>query len=174
MLPFSGFGPIDRSEGKALLFAAVFSCLFIIVLAVARPHPRPTRVSINEFAVPTPLPYTINEPQLSSEDSLAEFRIIPEHFESLDFTNHSYGTYISSNGKKLDLNLQHGLLELPNDSGWFELKDVYYTDLTGDNKAEAIIWLSHETCSPACDGGASLFYVYTMRSGKLKPIWHYE
>ena len=174
MLPFSGFSSIDRSEGKALLLAAVFSCFFILILGVARPHQRHTRRLTNEVLVPTPAPYKIKEPDLSTLDSFAKFRVRPEQFDKVDFTNHSYGPYKLSDGKKIDLSLEYGLLELPNDSGWFELKDVYYTDLTGDSREEAIVWLSHVTCSPACDGGASVFYVYTERNGKLKPIWQYE
>jgi len=174
MLPFSGFSSIDRSEGKALLFAAVLSCLFIVVLGVAPPHQRHTRRLTNEVLVPTPAPYRINEPDLSTLDSFAKFRVRPAQFEEVDFTNHSYGPYRLSDGQKINLKLDHGLFELPNSSGWFELKDIYYTDLTGDSREEAIVWLSHETCSPACDGGANLFYVYSERNGKLQPIWQYE
>ena len=173
MLPFSGFDSFDRIERKALLYAALFSCLFIVFLAVMRPHPSQLTLSTNDFTLPPPT-YKVNEPELSSMDSFAKFRVRPEHFDQIDFTNHSYGPYTSANGKKLDLRLDHGLLELPNRSGWFELRDVYYTDMTGDSREEAIVWLSHETCSPACDGGTSLFYIYTERNGKLKPIWQYE
>ena len=175
MLPFSGFGPFDRSERKALLFAAIFSCLFIAVLAVARPHSHQRKISTNDFTIPPPTTsHRFNEADLSGVDSFAKYRVRPEHFGQIDFTNHSYGSYKSSNGKRINLKLEHGLLELPNNSGWFELKDVYYTDLTGDSREEAIVWLSHVTCSPACDGGASMFYVYTERNGKLKPIWQYQ
>jgi hypothetical protein len=175
MLPFSGFGPFDRSERKALLFAAIFSCLFIAVLAVARPHPRQPKISTNDFTVPPPTrSHSFNEADLSGVDSFAKYRVRPEHFGQIDFTNHSYGPYNSSNGKRINLKLEHGLLELPNNSGWFELKDVYYTDMTGDNREEAIVWLTHESCGSSCNGGASLFYIYTVRNGKLKPIWQYE
>lgn len=174
MLPFSGYGSIDRTERKALLYAALFSCLFIVVLGIARPHPRPTKTLTTEVLVPTPAPYKVNEPEFSSLDSFAKFRVKPEHFEQVDFTNYSYGLYRASTDDNFFLTLEHGLLELPNGSGWFELKDVYYTDLTGDGREEAIVRLSHETCSPSCDGGSDLFYVYTERNGRLKPIWRYE
>ena len=36
------------------------------------------------------------------------------------------------------------------------------------------MWLSHVHCAGSCDGGSSLFYIYTERGGKLKPIWQYE
>lgn len=177
MLPFSGFGPIDRSERKALLLAAVSSCLFIVVLAVAHPRPRPQRprVSINDFTVPTPAPYKLHERELPSADLLEPFRGKPEQFERIDFANHSYGPYTSANGTKIDLRLFHHELHLPNNAGWFALKDVYYRDVTGDGLEEAIVWLKHVPCDEgSCHGRTDLFYIYTMRNGMLKPIWEYE
>jgi hypothetical protein len=175
MLPFSGYGPIDSTERKALLCAALFSCLFIVVLGVARPHRRHTRRLTNEIKVPTPAPYRVNEPDLSSLDSFAKSRIRPEQFDQVDFNYYSYGPYKSSDGTQIDLNLAQGRFYLPDNSSWFELKDVYYTDLTGDGKAEAIVRLSHVTCGGGlCNGGANMFYVYTENKGKLKPIWQYE
>lgn len=173
MLPFSGFSSIDRSESRALLLAALFSGVFILVLGVARPHPQHTRRITNEILVPTPAPYRVNEPDLSSLDSVAQFRIRPQQFEAFDFTSHSYGPFRLSDDKKIDLKLDHGLFELPDNAGWFELRDVFYTDMTGDGKEEAIVRLSHETCSPTC-AGTNVFYIYTERNGKLKPIWQYE
>jgi hypothetical protein len=176
MLPFSGFGPFDRSERKALLVAAVSSCLFIVVLAAARPHPRHTRRITNEIIPPIPTtPYKFNERELPSADLLGPFRAQPEQFEQIDFANHSYGPYTSSNGKKIDLRLSHNKLRLPNNSGWFVLKDVYYRDVTGDGSEEAIVWLTHLECEAgSCKGRTDLFYIYTMRNGILKPIWEYE
>lgn len=176
MLPFSGFGPIDGGERKALLFAAVFCCLFIVVLALARPHPRVKRVSTNNFKVPTPTTTnTFRESQPSNGDPLEKFRVKPQHFDKIDFLNYSYGPYTTSNGTKIPLHLQHSQLDLPNDSGWFALNDVYYKDVTGDEVEEAIVWLSHVQCSNgSCNGGSDMFYIFTMRNGKLKPIWEYE
>ena len=60
------------------------------------------------------------------------------------------------------------------DSGWFNLEDVYYQDVTGDGSPEAIVRLLHLRCSGSCDGGADLFYIYSRRNGRLKNIWQYE
>lgn len=175
MLPFSGFGPLDSSERKALVFAAVFSCLFIVMLAVARPRPQQTHISVNNWEVNPPPPTRYLEPERSMEDSLRQFRIRPEHFDQVDFNYYSYGPYKSSDGTTINLNLAQGRFYPPDSSSWFELKDVYYTDLTGDGKAEAIVWLSHVTCGGGlCNGGTNMFYVYTENKGKLKPIWQYE
>jgi len=175
MLPFMKLGPIDHGERKALLFAGLFCCLFIVVLGVARPHPRPTRRLVNDFeGVPPPAPYKFREGEPSNVNSLDAFRVKPKQFEEIDFKNHSFGPYISSNGKTLDLNLKGGALQLPNRSGWFALKDVYYTDMTGDGQEEAIVWMNHVTCGASCNGGANLFYIYAERDGKLKRIWQHE
>ncbi len=175
MLPFMKLGPFDHSERKALLFAVLFSCLFIVVLAVARPHRHTRRLSTNNFRFDPPpaAPYKFHESEASSLDSLEKFRVRPEQYEQIDFKNHSYGPYISSNGK-IDLNLKGGALQLPNHSGWFTLKDVYYTDMTGDGQEEAIVWFNHVTCRASCDGGANLFYIYSEHEGNLKRIWQYE
>jgi hypothetical protein len=175
MFPFSGFGPINRTERKALLYAGLFSCLFIFLLAIARPHPRSITVSENRLLVdPVNVPYKLPLTDLSSGDSLERFRVRPEHFEQIDFRNHSYGPYRSPDGTKLYLNLEQGEYQLPNHSGWFALKDVYYTDMTGDGKEEAIVWLYHVKCGAGCDGGANAFLIYSERNGKLIPIWQYE
>ena len=176
MFPFSGFGPFDRTERKALLYAALFSCVFIAVIAVARPHPRRVRISTNDLRVPPPaLPNTPHDRELSSVDLLEQFRVQPQQFDRISFGNFSYLPYTSADGKKIDLTLLHGELRLPNSSGWFDLKDVYYRDLTGDGLEEAIVWLTHLQCNEiSCHGPTNLFYIYTVRNGMLKPIWQYE
>src|SRR5215212_874514 len=174
MLPFSKIGPIDGSERKALLFAAVFSCLFIFIFAFASPHPRRTRRPSVNLAIPTPVtPNSFRDSEAPVADSLETFRVSPEHFQQIDFKNHSYGPYTSSAGIKINLTLSHGELRLPDNSGGFALKDVYYRDVTGDGIEEAIVRLAHGQCSGSCNG-ANLFYIYTVRNGKLKPIWEYE
>ncbi len=175
MLPFSGYGPIGHSERKALLFAGLFSCVFIVILGLGSLHRRPTIRTTYTFPGELPVTaYKFPQHETLSDDSLDRFRVRPEHFELINFRNFSYGPYTSSNGKKIDLNLEGGALQLPNRAGWFALKDVYYTDMTGDGQEEAIVWLFHVTCGASCDGGANLFYIYTARDGKLKRIWQYE
>lgn len=130
---------------------------------------------MNNWPVNPPPANWYPEPKLSMEDSLQKFRVRPERFEQIDFYNRSYGPYQLSDGTKINLNLAQRRLYLPENSGWFELKDVYYTDMTADGEPEAIVWLSHVTCGGGvCNGGSNLFYVYTKNKGKLKPIWQYE
>jgi len=105
---------------------------------------------------------------------LERFRVVPREFQEVDFRNYTYGLYKLSGGQIIDLSLWNGELELPDNLGSFTLKDVYYRDVTGDWKPEAIAWLSHVQCEGPCDGGANIFYIYTVADGKLKPIWQYE
>jgi hypothetical protein len=175
MLPFSNYGPLDRSERKALLLAIAASLLFIVVIAVVHPisfrrHHR------DDLLLTEPVrPRKFLEPvELPARDSLERFRVVPRQFQDVNFTNFTYGLYKLSNGQTIDLTLSNGELELPDNLGSFTLKEVFYRDVTGDWKPEAIAWLSHVQCQGPCDGGANIFYIYTAASGTLKPIWQYE
>ena len=174
MFPFFRFWPFDRTECKALLFAALFSCLGIFVFSFARPHEQRTTISIDTSKLPTPVAPN-QSPGLPRVDVLHRFRVTPARFERIDFANHSYGPYSSSDGTTINLKLEHSQLRLPNSSGWFVLKDVYFKDVTGDDIEDAVVWLTHVQCSDgSCNAGTHLFYIYTMRNGMLKPIWQYE
>ncbi len=179
MLPFKSCGPIDRSEGKALLIAGVCCFLFILFLAgVYRLPAAKRRKDVTNIAVPTPMPPTkLLEPELPPVSSLQEYRIVPENFKNVDFANHSYGLYSdpnAANAKLIGLTLRDGELQLPRNLGWFELNDVFYKDFTRDGRPEAIVRLSHVECVGSCDGGSDLFYIYTERNGQLETLWQYE
>ena len=59
-------------------------------------------------------------------------------------------------------------------SRWFDLNDVFYTDLTGDDSPEAIVMLTHLECGRSCDGGKNLIYIYSLNAGSFKEILNYE
>lgn len=94
------------------------------------------------------------------------------------FKNRSYGQYKYSWGQTIDLKLTNGEFEYdfgPEGArGWFFLKDLLYTDVTGDGIAEALVWLVHVECGASCDGGRSMFYLFTARNEKWHEIWKYE
>src|SRR5215470_1080503 len=164
MFPFSKIGPFDRTECKALL-AAAFSC-FVFIGLIIDFRPKTTPVP------PHKKPPTSSKPAPHG-DSFAALRVKPEQFYNVDFWNFSYGPYILRDGKKIQLTLLNSKLE-PDSSNVFSLKDVYYRDVTGDGDAEAIAWLTHVECAGSCDGGSNLFYIFTVKDGKPKPIWEYE
>ena len=170
MFPFTEIGPFDRTEKKALLVAALFCAVFIVLLSVLAPvqrvHQRPLSV-VDTTPLTTPF-----EPPPPYVDPLERFRIVPGNFSEVDFQNFSYGVYSSPELKPLSLTLTEG--KMWDDSGWFNLQDVYYKDITGDGSPEAIVRLLHLRCHGSCDGGSDVFYIYSRRNGKLKNIWRYE
>jgi len=178
MRPFSKFAPNDAAELKAVIFAVVFCGMFIAFLTAMHPpgFRKVHRRSSDHLTIPTPMrPEKLLEPEPQPfEDSNERFRKVPENFKYVDFRNHSYGFYGGTNGRQIDLTLTESELQLPNNAGWFSLRDVYYKDVTGDGKAEAIVRLSHVKCGGSCDGGADIFYIYKQRNGHLENIWQYE
>ena len=171
MFPFTEFGPFDRTERKALLVAFLFCAMFVGLLSVSMPA---TRVRKKPLTVLSTTPGTTpSEPLTSSYVPPSErYRIIPENFSEVDFQNFSYGIYKSPELKPLSLTLTDG--KMWDDSGWFNLQDVYYRDITGDGSPEAIVRLLHLRCHGSCDGGSDILYIYSRRNGKLKNIWRYE
>lgn len=171
MFPFTEFGPFDRSEKKALLVAFLFCAVFVGLLSLSAPAKRVRQKRLTVLST-TPVT-TPSEPLTSSYIPPSErYRIIPENFSEVDFQNFSYGIYKSPELKPLSLTLTDG--KMWDDSGWFNLQDVYYRDITGDGSPEAIVRLLHLRCHGSCDGGSDILYIYSRRNGKLKNIWRYE
>lgn len=170
MFPFSKIGPFDRTEIKALLVAFLFCAMFVGLLSVSVPAKRVRKKPLTIVST-TPSTPLFEPPAPPHIDPLQTFRVAPENFWAFDFMNFSYGDYVSSDGEPRPLTLRQGVQE--NNPGWFELKDVFYKDLTGDGIAEAIVRLWHVQCDDRCNG-TDLFYIYTTRNGKLKDLWRYE
>jgi len=169
MFPFTEFGPFDRTERKALLVAFLFCAVFVGLLSVSAPAKRARKKPLT--IVDTPLHTAQYEPPPPVTTPLEKFRLAPEVFWNFDFMNFSYGSYKTSDGKSYALNIRQGLLN--GETEWFEVKDVFYKDLTGDGIAEAIVRLWHVQCDDSCNG-TNLFYIYTLRHGKLTNLWRYE
>jgi hypothetical protein len=172
MLPFCKYGPMDRAERKALWFAILVVSLFIVTLAIA--HPPAATKRKGELTILKPVAPSKPVEPVTALDLNESYRVVPDDFKTVDFNNFLYGVYASPKGKELDLTLYGGVLELPDDLGRFELEDVYYKDVTGDQRPDAIVRLSHVQCGGSCDGGSDLLYVYTFSDGKLKNAWQYE
>ncbi|HJU91891.1 MAG TPA: hypothetical protein VJ656_03060 [Pyrinomonadaceae bacterium] len=118
-------------------------------------------------ANPTPPVHAEVTQATEPEDPNDKFRIIPEEFAQVDFGNWQYGPVALVQGEY--------------ESAWkegggetFSLKDVFYTDVTGDGKPEAIVNLSYLQCGGSCDGGSDLFYVYQKSKTGVRKIWTYE
>ncbi|HEV2885161.1 MAG TPA: hypothetical protein VGW36_09905 [Pyrinomonadaceae bacterium] len=97
----------------------------------------------------------------------------PLEFTDIDFRNFSYAT--SLRGK---IRLKKGTVEYADPPGGggdtFSFDRVYYLDLNGDGKKEAIVDLSQVSCGASCDGGAHLFYFYSATQDLPKLFWKVE
>lgn len=141
---------------------------------------QPTQAISNENSsnsntfVPVPVEKS-NPEQFKAQNE--KFRVVPENFKRIDFENFSYPYEFSYDGRKINIALKKGKFEYeekPSGGGWFDLSDIFYVDLTNDKNPEAIVLLWHVSCGGSCDGGAPLFYIYTLEQNKLKPLWQFE
>lgn len=125
----------------------------------------------------TGMPLTTAAPEAVRVDASEEpkqSKETPRAFRKIDFKNLSY--QISWNNERISLQdgkreyYQHKNLG----NGWFELEDVYYGDVTGDEREEAVVVLTAVLCGVSCDGGSALFYFYSVEKGALKLLWRFE
>ena len=172
----------NSSELKAVLFALAACFLFIGLLTAAnRSRPGKHRYAARDrtYQIPPPpvqVPEVVTEMPPPPPDVNEPFRYAPKMFQVYDFKNRSYGNYKLSDGKEVDLALINGRFrQYGNTSHWFDLNDVFYSDVTGDGAVEAIALLTHLECSSsACDGGKSLIYIYSLDNGSFDEILKYE
>jgi len=165
---------------KAFVLSILASLVFLSFIGMLFPSERRERRRPEHFNPPPPVITNCPEdnPVIDSDDPNEKYRYVDLSFPPADFKNRSYGQYRFSYGKKIELNLNNGELEYDFGTklsrGWFFLKDLLYTDVTGDGVADALIWLNHVECGVSCDGGRALFFIYTARNGEWKEIWRYE
>ena len=172
----------DSSELKAVLVALVACLLFIGFLTISAASTNRRQVVHNRsYRVPPPPVKPVRAPQVLTEvpppppDSNTRFRYVPQEFKTTDFTTRSYGNYTLSDGNAVNLALIDGQFRhFASTSHWFDLNDVFYTDLTGDDSPEAIVMLTHLKCAGSCDGGTNMIYIYSLNAGRLKEILNYE
>jgi hypothetical protein len=95
------------------------------------------------------------------------FRPIPLPFQQIDFANRTYRSSLW----KGPIRLKDGAVEIPYEKiggDSFDLEDVYFADLNGDGIDEAIVPLFWLECGISCDAGSYLFFIYSMRNGRLR------
>ena len=171
---FTTTGKDKRSELIALLVSILFSLGFLGAFALwYEPDPE-EEITCTAISIP---PVRAKVPKLQEPpDPNGRFRLVPENFAKVDFANWKYGPY-GLEEEKLYVTLTNGEYTVPWKEGGggdtFDLEDVFYTDLTGDGKPEAIVILNHVQCGGSCDGGSHLFYVYQSGKSGVKRIWMY-
>lgn len=164
---------------SAILILSNFACQSSALKAVnVAAKPMQTASLENNLNSNKPLPVAVEQSKQNQfEEQNRKFRVVPEEFKQIDFENFSYPYKFSYNGRKINFTLKNGGYEFDfedDDRGWFNFSDVFYVDLTNDDKPEAIVMLWHVSCGVSCDGGAGLFYIYSSGQSKLKPLWQFE
>lgn len=164
-----------RPDLPALLVSLLFSLVFLATFALGYEPVRPYAPPVHIACSPSPAPL-VHVDALRPEDPNEKFRVVPENFPHVDFSNWRYGRYHFWRSK-LNLTLKDGVREYQFKEGGgetFWLEDVFYTDVTGDDKPEAIVMMWHVQCGASCDGGSALFYIYENHESGLRRIWEYE
>lgn len=164
---------------KAFVLSILTSLVFLSLIGLFsnsenRKRPRIQYIPPQTTLGDCPKVTTVKEP-LDPND---KYRYVDGYFSLVDFKNRSYGQYRFESGEKFDLTLRNGEYEYDlgpgKGRGWVFLKDVFFTDITGDGKLDAIVWFAHVECEVSCDGGRALFYAYSAARDELKEIWRYE
>lgn len=138
-------------------------------------NPTPTASIVSDYNLNKSQSFPVEQSQANQFEAQNEkFKVKPENFKQIDFKNFSYPYEFSYSGRKLNFTLKNEeyQFDFKGDKGWFSFSDVFYVDLTDDDKPEAIVMLWHVSCGVSCDGGAGLFYVYA--SSQNKPLWQFE
>jgi len=141
---------------------------------------RPSTINTEHVVTNTSSPTTSNVVNESETELVKEkSKQVPESFKHTDFKNFSYGRYqFPGRARTMNLRLGGGEREYElktYDRGAFFLHNVYYADVTHDQRPEAIVLIWHVSCGGAsCDGGSGLIYIYEASRNKLRRIWQYE
>ncbi len=150
----------------------------IAINNTSQPSPTVSNVNANSW---TPLPEEAEKIDNGERGRLEKqnqlFRDVPNEFKKIDFQNFSYPYKFSYNQKTISVPLKKDedyKYDIEGDRGWFEVYDVFFVDLTGDDKKEAIVLLWHVSCGVSCDGGSGLFYVYSIQQSKPNLLWQFE
>lgn len=98
----------------------------------------------------------------------------PTAFRGIDFKNLSYPISWSKERVPLKDGKRKYYEHKDFGSGWFDLDNIYYVDVTGDGREEAVVQLHAVQCGASCDGGAHLFNFYMINRSKLRLLWRFE
>ncbi|MDQ3713847.1 MAG: hypothetical protein M3388_16730 [Acidobacteriota bacterium] len=100
--------------------------------------------------------------QKELDDQNEKFRQVPDEFIKIDFKNFKYPYARLKNGEYIE--------ERKNRSGGttYSFDDVFFINLNGDKKKEAVVMLYAVSCGGSCDGGKSIVHFYSSEKSKPK------
>jgi hypothetical protein len=142
-------------------------------------NPSPTPAIANSTAndankwQPPPAATSDSDPEERTrlESQNEKFREVPEEFKSVDFKNFRFRNASKGYRQSKSIPLKDGEYEYEDTKSTggtdYSLDDVFYLDLTGDNKKEAVVFLSSVTCGGSCSGAGSTIYFFS--AGNSKP-----
>lgn len=99
-----------------------------------------------------------------------KFKQTPEEFKNINFEDFKYPIVTLKNGEKDERDPKNPLAGGQS----FSLSNVFYIDLTGDAKKEAVVMLYVVGCGVSCDGGRDIIYFYSSQKGKPKLLGEIE
>ena len=106
------------------------------------------------------------------EKQNAKFRQVPDEWKNVDFKNYNYT--LSNLRQTIRLKDSHYEYQIKNGGGWVDLDDVFFFDIIGDDKKEAVVMLNFVVCGGSCDGGTTIINIYNLKQEKPKVFWLYE
>lgn len=164
--------------GASLLLAGYADELSVSQLRV---EPTPASQNSNQIVAGNLTPLSGEESdaidaakQKEKEIQLEKLKQVPIELKNIDFKNFSYPTNDYGTIRLKNNEYRFPYPDTPRGGVSFGTFEVYYADLTGDGKKEAIVELDVVKCGGSCDGGSDFFYVYTVREKKPELIWHFE
>lgn len=112
-------------------------------------------------------PQIIEAAELVDKQKLAElekqnsrFQEVPEEFKNVGWDNFKFPKFRLKDGEYEEIYKKH-----PGGTSYI-LGEVFYLDLIGDAKKEAVVFVWKVSCGVSCDGGSKTIYFYFLRTGK--------
>lgn len=111
--------------------------------------------------------------RLELEKKNKEFEEKPPEFEKVDLANFQFTNPLAREYRqKPSVRLIEGKLEYEDrehtGGTTYSLGGVYYVDLAGDSRKEAVVFLHVVSCGGSCDGGSSFIYFYAANRSNPK------
>ena len=97
---------------------------------------------------------------------------IPDEFKEIDFRNMNYPIAGQKQIKLVDGEFESRYDTKNCDNHFGSLNGIYYVDLNGDGRSEALVDFNYASCGcGSCDGGSHVFYAYRLRNRKVALFW---